>query len=347
MSDAFPPSPATPIDITLEHSLYIGNTITSILFGVNIFAFFASVYCIAHRSSDYRKGQRFYVAYGAMLLVLVMLQVISGGLWGQYMWIDNRNFPGGPLAYYGATQNMWWSVMAFAGGAVANILGDGLLVYRCFIIWDSQWYIIALLVPIYLASSVLAIMTTVETALPNSSFAGTTHLIMPWVSLSVGLNIIVTSMICFRLLRMRALIKGALSPEMSGVYTGIAAILIESAAPFTIIGIGVVVTQARNTSVALAFAYIWGAFCSLSPQMIILRVSMGHGWLKETVKEVNTAIVFAEPAQRHAQSHQSRMTAHTMSTDSSPISPRMAANKSDVSVKMDMSTADVQVVSLV
>ncbi len=79
--------------------------------------------------------------------------------------------------------------------------------------------------------------------------------------------------------------------------------------------------------------------------MIILRVSMGHGWLKETVKEVNTAIVFAEPAQRQARSHESRMTAHTMSIDS-PISPRMAANKSDVSVKMDMSAAGVQVVSL-
>ena len=35
-------------------------------------------------------------------------------------------------------------------------------------------------------------------------------------------------------------------------------------------------------------------FCqSLSPQMIILRVAMGHGWLKETVNENNTALVFA------------------------------------------------------
>ena len=109
--------------------------------------------------------------------------------------------------------------------------------------------------------AVLAIMTTVETALPNSSFVGSTHLIMPWVSLSVGLNIIVTSMICFRLLRMRALIKDALSPEMTRVYTSIAAILIESAAPFTIIGIGVVVTQARKSTVAFAFSYVWGAFC--------------------------------------------------------------------------------------
>jgi hypothetical protein len=27
--------------------------------------------------------------------------------------------------------------------------------------------------------------------------------------------------------------------------------------------------------------------------MIILRVAMGHGWLKETVNENNTALVFA------------------------------------------------------
>jgi hypothetical protein len=30
--------------------------------------------------------------------------------------------------------------------------------------------------------------------------------------------------------------------------------------------------------------------------MIILRVSMGRGWLKETANELNSALVFAEPA---------------------------------------------------
>jgi hypothetical protein len=30
--------------------------------------------------------------------------------------------------------------------------------------------------------------------------------------------------------------------------------------------------------------------------MIILRVAMGRGFLKETVKEINTTLVFARPA---------------------------------------------------
>ena len=38
-------------------------------------------------------------------------------------------------------------------------------------------------------------------------------------------------------------------------------------------------------------------FCqSLSPQMIILRVAMGHGWLKETADEISATPVFAAPA---------------------------------------------------
>jgi hypothetical protein len=36
--------------------------------------------------------------------------------------------------------------------------------------------------------------------------------------------------------------------------------------------------------------------------MIILRVAMGRAWLKETVTEFNTALVFAEPATFHEQS---------------------------------------------
>jgi hypothetical protein len=89
----------------------------------------------------------------------------------------------------------------------------------------------------------------------------TTKLAVPWVSLSVGLNIIVTSMICFRILRMRALTQEALSPEMSKMYTSIVAMLIESAAPLSIIGIGLVVTSAQKGPLVFAFGQVWTMFC--------------------------------------------------------------------------------------
>ena len=77
----------------------------------------------------------------------------------------------------------------------------------------------------------------------------------------MSLNVIVTSMICFRLLRMRALAREVLTPETSKMYTSIAAMLIESAAPFTILGIVVVVIGAQEKPLTWGFAYIWAMFC--------------------------------------------------------------------------------------
>ena len=163
-------------------------------------------------------------------------------------------------------------------------------VYRCYIIRGSRWYVIALPALTFVASSgapdlirvlhlvehsllclrvflfflaVLAILTVVESAIPNTSLlrGKPIHLAVPWVSLSVSLNVIVTSMICFRLLRMRARVRGMLSPETSRMYTSVAATLIESAAPLSILGIGLVITAAKNVPPTFAFAYVWTMFC--------------------------------------------------------------------------------------
>jgi len=86
-------------------------------------------------------------------------------------------------------------------------------------------------------------------------------LAVPWFALSLCLNVTVTSMICFRILRMRALTRATLSSEASSMYTSVATILIESAVPFSILGIGLVITVAMNVGPSFAFAYIWSIFC--------------------------------------------------------------------------------------
>jgi hypothetical protein len=96
--------------------------------GAELFMFFAAVFCIFKRPPSYRKRQKYYVIYGGILLVLFMIQLASEVLWGQYMWIDHRNYPGGPLAFYAATQVQWYVVIGTSATALANIFGDGLLV---------------------------------------------------------------------------------------------------------------------------------------------------------------------------------------------------------------------------
>jgi hypothetical protein len=62
---------------------------------------------------------------------------------------------------------------------------------------------------------------------------------------------------------MRALVRGTLPPgsEMSMMYTSIAATLIESAAPLSLLGIGLVVASARKVPSTVAFAYVWNMLC--------------------------------------------------------------------------------------
>ena len=110
---------------------------------------------------------------------------------------------------------------------------------------------------------VLSIISCVESAMPGGDILNgkPARFMVPWISLSVGLNIIVTLMICFRLLRMRALMREVLSPEMSSMYTDIAAMLVESAAPFSILGIGVVITAAQKGPLMFAFGDVWFMFC--------------------------------------------------------------------------------------
>jgi len=73
--------------------------------------------------------------------------------------------------------------------------------------------------------------------------------------------------------------------------------------------------------------------------MIILRVAMGSGWLKETMKELNTALVFAETATVDEQSQGVCVTIHLADE---PISvPGTPAGNSDMSVRKQMSVAGV------
>ncbi|KAJ3859560.1 hypothetical protein EV359DRAFT_75562 [Lentinula novae-zelandiae] len=282
--------------LPLERSLYAGNFMRGILYGIELFTFAKAAHTILNQPpQSNRRGQTFYIYYGAVLITMVTIAVITDALCGGFMWIDHRDVSGGPLAYFEATTSMWMNVLGSAADATANIMGDGLLLYRCYMIWGSNSWVVAFPCCIYLASSVLVVITVVESALPGAFLLNGTaaNFGVPWVLLSVSLNVILTAMICGRLLMMRHMVHSSLSFELGNTYTSIMAILVESALPFSVVGVGFVITFAKNSPTSDAFAYVWGMFCSLSPQLIILRVAMGRGWSRDTVQEVSGQIVFA------------------------------------------------------
>jgi len=215
---------------------------------------------------------------------------------GQLMWIQHRDDPGGPYAYFVASANSWFETLGTATDIVANIMSDALLVYRCYVIWSRSLWILVPLGLLYLASITFSLLTTLQSALLNNTvLANATDFYIPWISLTSGLNVIVTGLIVFRILAFSRQVRGTMPGGAHRVYTSAAAILIESALPFSILGIVFAVESAKNEPPQEALAFIWGTFFALSPQLIILRVAMGRAWSDNTEKKLTSSMAFKNP----------------------------------------------------
>ncbi|KAK0434481.1 hypothetical protein EV421DRAFT_2062414 [Armillaria borealis] len=279
-------------DLESQRAFYASIIVGSLVFGAQICLYVQSfVYLL--KIGD-KKRRNFYIVFGA---ILVLLTAIGGGTniqLGQFMWIQYPDYPGGAPAYFADHSSDWYEVWGTGCDAFANIMADGLLLYRCYIIYSSNIWVVAFPLLVLLASTAMVIITIVQSAIPESTlfFGLPVNFAIAWISLTVGFNVIVTSLICYRLLSFNIASRKTLPPELANSYTSISAMMLESAAPFTISGIVYVVTFAVESPSQQVFAGIWGVMVALSPQLIITRVAMGIAWNKDAVDRVTASLAF-------------------------------------------------------
>ncbi|KAG7443415.1 uncharacterized protein BT62DRAFT_935031 [Guyanagaster necrorhizus] len=251
-----------------------------------------------------KKWRCFYILFGA---ILVVLTAVGGGTnmqLGQLMWIQYPDYPGGAPAYFADHSSDWYEIWGTASVSFANIMGDGLLLYRCYIIYNSNIWVVGFPFLVLLASTAMIIITIVQSAVPESTlfFGLPINFAIAWICLTVGFNVIVTALICYRLLSFHKASRETLPSELTNTYTGISAMMLESAAPFTISGIVYVIAFAVKSPSQQVFAGIWGVMVALSPQLIITRVAMGIAWNKDMVDRfsdsfrVNSSRTFSSAA---------------------------------------------------
>lgn len=157
----------------------------------------------------------------------------------------------------------------------------------------------------------MGILATVQSALPGSGFftGKTINYGLPWIILTVMLNVTLTTLICVKISLARRMVQRCLEKEDLKVYTSIMAILIESSLPFSILGIVFAIAYGKGWSLSFALENIWGVLvvcrsvshlpyrkCTqssflpqvVSPQFIILRVVMGRAWTRDIASRAGT-----------------------------------------------------------
>ncbi|KAF4615834.1 hypothetical protein D9613_012372 [Agrocybe pediades] len=206
----------------------------------------------------------------------------------QLAWIDERNYPGGPGLFIG-TANVLIVKGDAAGDAAANIITfmvDSLLIYRCYIIWNSNWMVVVIPIMALIASTVMSVLRTIAASRPASSlFAqNAVRFGLPYWALSLSLNMLVTLLIVTRLWLARRQVAMFAEPEQLTIYTGVAAMVIESALPYAVVSLILVILYGKGNTAELLFIPLLPHIQSIAPQLIIIRVRRGLGWSKGTLQ---------------------------------------------------------------
>lgn len=255
------------------------------------------------------------MVYISILCAINLIYTTVAALQLQVAFIDNRNYPdGGPIGYLGS-HNLPVNIANASSYILSQIFGDGLLVWRCWIIFTacggSLSGFVALFFPmlIYLASVVWGIIFNIESFTPSGPFTSlVAHIGFIYFVISLSLNIILTIMIAGRIFIYQRQYRDVLGREHGSQYTSLMAILIESSAMYTVVSLLVLITYAvLNNPINQVWLGIAPAVQAISNYLIIYRVAEGKAWSRGTTslksRATGSTLVFAPNSHSTRPSH--------------------------------------------
>ncbi|TCD64984.1 hypothetical protein EIP91_003350 [Steccherinum ochraceum] len=136
----------------LDKTFIIATWLEALVFGFFFCLFAASVYVNATlRSHDVHSRTMFYIGCAMFVLSIIHLAMNCFRMIQGY--VIHVNEPGGAVAYIGDLRP-WHHIFKDTIYATMEIFGDGVAIYRTWIIWNRNWKIIVLPFILFIASCV-------------------------------------------------------------------------------------------------------------------------------------------------------------------------------------------------
>ncbi|KDR85990.1 hypothetical protein GALMADRAFT_54226 [Galerina marginata CBS 339.88] len=278
-----------------EHSYYIGSYMGGILYGLELTVYFMIIEALFRRGNkNSSTSRRFCSIYSTIMVMLSTIDVACNAIWGEEMWITYRDRPGGVPEYITTRVSVWYETLGSVSVVCSVFMGDALLVYRTFLVYGRRPAFIAIPGVLYLAGLGLAINQLLVAGEPHGNFFGpeSVKFAVSYYTITISLNIVLTVFICVRLSRVSNHFSRTLGRENAKVYTGAAAILVESAALYSILGIMYLIPYSLHNGTGILFGQLWSKMSGLAPLLIILRVVNGRAWREDMMTRSSAPLIF-------------------------------------------------------
>ncbi|KAF9556533.1 hypothetical protein CPC08DRAFT_711132 [Agrocybe pediades] len=229
--------------------------------------------------------------YNCLVFILCTLSAASKIQMMKTAYIDNKNAEGGQ----GCEQMRLYTsvgigILGNISCAVVNWLVDGLLLWRCYVIYrnskTSPWLVLCIPATLGLALIVISILFLHSIAKHIGSPFLHKKLTLLVGSACLVLNVVLTFMIVMRLFLYRRSIKRLAGAKYAGQYTSIVSMLIESGSIMDVAVVSIVILMSLNSPMVALPLLSVTEVQAIAAFMIIIRVAKGTAWSSETANEL-------------------------------------------------------------
>ncbi|KAK0473011.1 hypothetical protein IW261DRAFT_1611377 [Armillaria novae-zelandiae] len=216
-----------------------------------------------------------------MVLVIIILYVLStisfALMWFfvRFGFIDNRQNVLTVFEGLTAFNNQWNVTQTTVSitGIICTFIADGAMIWRCWVIWGSRWFIV--FIPILL----LIAETGNEIDGDELSQYGS----IEWTTIYLSL-VLATTLMCTLLIVYRILSVGGIKAGFR-TYRGVVEVIVESAALYSIALIIDISLIVRNELSGGYADIITASIKGIAPTLLVGRVAAGHARPNDTWKE--------------------------------------------------------------
>ncbi|KAF7368384.1 hypothetical protein MVEN_00160200 [Mycena venus] len=269
-----------PSDPWLERSRLDGMILDGFTYGIFFLLSVQAGIAVYNGTKTTRVKLNKWRARGLMAYVLVTFLLGTVGFaanarYTEDIWINFRGTPDWDPAFLITHEfDFWYNRLAVDTNLVMVWLMNLLLLYRCFVIWNYNRWVVTLMTCVYL--TVIGLTTATMVSAGNSAVFFNLDAQMAFLVMSCTFNLLFTTLVSTRLLTMRNQIKSLLGPEHALTYTSVTATLVESAAVYFVFDVLFVVTFSIHSNVENLILLENCLIQGIAQLLIIKRVAQGN-----------------------------------------------------------------------
>lgn len=282
----------TASTLFLERTFVSGDVITGTGYGIQLMLYLACARYLWNQRQKRKLQPLFLLAYITVLILVETVYVAVQHRTIQDMYVDNRNYPGGPWQYFLATQYLPENVIFIATLFILTFLSDILVLWRCWVIWaaSGQTILASLAVAfpalVLIGSFVVGVLWAHISSQPGLSLYSNVPIIYGtcYYALSLGVNVMLTVLIAARLLAYRRKVVSVLAADHGSYYLSLASIFVESAALYTVCALLFLITYAVDSPINQVFLGMTNSGQQIATYLIIYRIAEGSGFSRSAIE---------------------------------------------------------------